>query len=273
LVPGLSNATSMVHAPTNDFHDLPVSNEPLTTTPATTLETKYSKSVYQKCTVKNENEQAPPNQGTKDLYIPITLFPGTNLFRIRQINGNPDSRAIMIATSLANRPIPTFILAGQRRRGKPLPKKQPPFAAPFLLAKKPKKGIRICYDYRELNSVTVKNWYLLPLIREILNQISRAKYYTKLNIIAAFNKIRITKGYEWKIAFITRFGLFEIIIMPFGLCNALANFQNYINQLLWNILDKYYITYFDDVFIYFNSRIEHYEHVRKMVKRLLDTEL
>jgi hypothetical protein len=121
----------MVHAPTNDFHDLPVPNEPLTTTPATTLETKYSKSVYRKCTVKNENEQALPNQETKNLYIPMTLFPETNFFRTRQINGNPDSRAIMIATSLANRPIPTFILAGQRRRGKPLPKKQPLLAAPL----------------------------------------------------------------------------------------------------------------------------------------------
>jgi hypothetical protein len=72
-----------------------------------------------------------PNQETKNLYIPITLSPETNPFRIRQINGNPDSRAIMIATSLANQSVPTFILANQRRRGKPLPKKQPPLAAPL----------------------------------------------------------------------------------------------------------------------------------------------
>jgi hypothetical protein len=69
-------------------------------------------------------------------------------------------------------------------------------AAPFLLAKKPEKGIRICHNYRGLNNVTIKNRYLLPLIRETLDQISRAKYYTKLNIIATFNKIRITKGHE-----------------------------------------------------------------------------
>jgi hypothetical protein len=121
----------MVHAPTNDFHDLPVPNEPLTIIPAIILETKYSRSIYRKCTIEDENEQAPPNQGIKDLYIPMILSPGTNSFRIRQINSNPDSRAIIIATSLINRPIPTFILAGQRRRGKPLPKKQPPFAAPL----------------------------------------------------------------------------------------------------------------------------------------------
>jgi hypothetical protein len=62
----------------------------------------------------------------------MTFFSGTNLFRIRQINDNPDSRAIIIATSPANRPIPIFILANQRRREKPLLKKQPPLAAPLL---------------------------------------------------------------------------------------------------------------------------------------------
>jgi hypothetical protein len=69
-------------------------------------------------------------------------------------------------------------------------------AAFLLLAKKSKKGIRICHDYRKLNSVTIKNRYPLPLIREILDQIFRAKYYTKLDIIAAFNKIRIAEGHE-----------------------------------------------------------------------------
>jgi hypothetical protein len=113
----------------------------------------------------------------------------------------------------------------------------------------------------------------LPLIRETLNQIFCAKYYTKLNIIAAFNKIRIAKGHEWKTAFITRFGLFETVVMPFSLCNTLANFQNYINQLLWNIFNKYCIAYFDDIFIYSNSRAEHHEYVREMVKRLLDAKL
>jgi hypothetical protein len=121
----------MVQAPTKDFHDLPVPDEPSTTTPAIILETKYSRLIYRKCTAEDENKQAPPNQGTKDLYIPITLFPETNPFCTRQINGNPDLRAIIIVTSPASRPVPTSILAGQRRRGKPLPKEQPFFAAPL----------------------------------------------------------------------------------------------------------------------------------------------
>jgi hypothetical protein len=131
LVPDLSNAALMVQAPTKDFHDLPVPDEPLITTPAIILETKYSKSIYRKCTAKDENKQALPNQRTEDLYIPIIFFPGTNLFCTRQIGGNPDLRAMIIATSLANRPVPISILADQRRRGKPFLKEQPLFAAPL----------------------------------------------------------------------------------------------------------------------------------------------
>jgi hypothetical protein len=70
----------------------------------------------------------------------------------------------------------------------------------------------------------VKNRYPLPLIKETLKKVSRAKFFIKLNIIAAFNKLRITNGEEWMIAFATRFGLYEYLVMPFGLYNALATF-------------------------------------------------
>ena len=68
--------------------------------------------------------------------------------------------------------------------------------APLLLATKPGSGIRICYDYRGLNIVTIKNRYLLPLIRKILDALYSTKYFTKLNVITTFNRIRITEGYK-----------------------------------------------------------------------------
>jgi len=99
-----------------------------------------------------------------------------------------------------------------------------PAAAPLLLTAKPGGEVRICYNYRGLNNVTIKNRYLLPLIRETLDALYGAKFYTKLNVIAAFNRIRIAEGYKWLTAFITRFGLYEIIVTPFGLYNAPATF-------------------------------------------------
>jgi len=71
-----------------------------------------------------------------------------------------------------------------------------PTIAPLLLAAKPKGGIRIYYDYRGLNNVTIKNQYLLPLIHKTLNALYGAKFYTKLNIIAVFNRICIAKGHK-----------------------------------------------------------------------------
>jgi len=125
-----------------------------------------------------------------------------------------------------------------------------PTIAPLLLTTKLKGGVRICHNYRGLNNVTIKNQYPLLLIRKILNALYSAKFYTKLNIIAMFNRIRIAKGYKWLIAFTTRFGLYKMLVTPFGLYNALAIFQNYINYILYNTLDNYCTVYLNNILIF-----------------------
>ena len=117
-------------------------------------------------------------------------------------------------------------------------------AAPLLLAKKPGGGIRVCVDYRGLNAVMAKNRYPIPLIRELL---CGAKYYTKLDVIAAFNRLRIVEGDEWKTAFLTRYRLYEYLVMPFGLQNAPAAFQHFVNSVLHKFLDKFASAYLDDI--------------------------
>ncbi|KAI1005422.1 hypothetical protein K3495_g2790 [Podosphaera aphanis] len=71
-----------------------------------------------------------------------------------------------------------------------------PAVSPVLFAKKPGGGLRFCVDYRALNAITIKNRYPLPLIQETLSRLSKAKFYTKLDVIAAFNQIRIAEGDE-----------------------------------------------------------------------------
>jgi transposase InsO family protein len=141
-------------------------------------------------------------------------------------------------------------------------------ASPVLLAKKPGGGVRVCVDYRGINNITLKNRYPLPLIRETLDSLCRAKIYTKLDVIAAFNRVRITQGHEWLTAFITRFGLYETLVTPFGLQGAPATFQHYINDVLYDILDKYATAYLDDILIYSRNEKEHIQHVREVLKRL-----
>ena len=82
-------------------------------------------------------------------------------------------------------------------------------AASVLFVRKPGGGLRFCVDYRGLNKITRKDRYPLPLIYETLRNIGRAKWYTKLDVIAAFHKIRVADGDEWKTAFRTRYGLYE----------------------------------------------------------------
>ena len=148
-----------------------------------------------------------------------------------------------------------------------------PCAAPLMLAAKPGGGVRVCQDYRGLNNITIKNRYPLPLVRETLDSLGKAKFFTKLDIIAAFNKLRIAEGDEWKTAFITRFGLFETLVTPFGLCNAPSSFQHYINHTLFDILDRFCTAYLDDVLVYSATREEHRNHVREVVRRLRDAGL
>ncbi|KAI0991773.1 hypothetical protein K3495_g16414, partial [Podosphaera aphanis] len=135
-----------------------------------------------------------------------------------------------------------------------------PAASPLLVAKKPGGGIRICHDFRGINNLTLKNRYPLPLIKETLDLVCNAKIFTKVDVISAFNRIRIKEGQEWLTAFITRFGLYEQLVTPFGLCGAPGIFQRYINDILYDLLDNCVTAYLDDVLIYSSNRKEHIEH-------------
>lgn len=93
-----------------------------------------------------------------------------------------------------------------------------PANAPVLFVKKPGGGLRFCVDYRGLNSIIKRDRYPLPLIKETLQQLSKARYFTKLDVCTAFHRLRIRPGDEWKTAFRTRYGQYEWLVMPFGLC-------------------------------------------------------
>ncbi|KAI0994896.1 hypothetical protein K3495_g13285 [Podosphaera aphanis] len=148
-----------------------------------------------------------------------------------------------------------------------------PAAAPVLFVKKANGELRFCIDYRGLNAITIRNRHSLPLISETLSQLSKAKYYTKLDVISAFNKLRIKEGDEWKAAFTCRYGLFEPLVMPFGLCNGPASFQAYINHALQGFLDQFCTAYMDDILIYSENLNDHRGHVCKVLQRLRETGL
>ena len=144
-----------------------------------------------------------------------------------------------------------------------------PAGAPILFDKKPDGSLRLWVDYWGLNNLTIKNRYPLPLIGESLDRLGRAKRFTQLDLTSAYHRMRIKEGDEWKTAFRTRYGHFEYQVMPFGLSNAPASFQGYINKILAEKLDIFVIVYLDDIFIYTEDQSQgHVEAVRWVLEIL-----
>jgi hypothetical protein len=148
-----------------------------------------------------------------------------------------------------------------------------PAASPVLFVKKPDGGLRFCVDYRGLNNITVKDRYPLPLIKESLNNLKGMRYFSKIDIVAAFNNVRVKEGQEYLTAFRTRFGLYESLVMPFGLTGAPATFQRFINDTLREYLDVFCTAYLDDILIYSKTRKEHENHLRQVLLALRDAGL
>jgi hypothetical protein len=146
-------------------------------------------------------------------------------------------------------------------------------SSPVLFVKKPGGGLRVCVDYRALNEITVKDRYPLPLTKESLNQLKGMKWFSKIDIISAFNNLRIKEGQEHLTAFRTRFGLYESLVMPFGLTGAPATFQRFMNDNLKDYLDIFCTAYLDDILIYSKTRKEHVQHVCLVLDRLKEAGL
>ncbi|KAJ1573261.1 hypothetical protein NDA12_005891 [Ustilago hordei] len=148
-----------------------------------------------------------------------------------------------------------------------------PAQSPVLFVPKKDGGLRLCVDYRGLNEITVKNRAPLPLIKEQLFLLRKARIYTKLDLRAAYNLIRIAKGDEWKTAFGTQLGLYEYLVMPFGLANALAHFQSFINDIFRDIIGIYVVVYLDDFLIFSDTEEAHVKHVTEVLTRLRSNRL
>ena len=112
-----------------------------------------------------------------------------------------------------------------------------------------------------LNEGTIKNAYPVPLISSLIDRLKGATIFTKLDLRAGFNNIRIREGDEWKAAFNTPEGLFEPTVMFFGLCNAPATFQSMMDYVFRDMLDEGWLAiYIDDILIFSSDITEHHNH-------------
>jgi len=161
----------------------------------------------------------------------------------------------------------------QLRKSYIRPSKSPQTSPVFFVGKKDSSK-RIVMDYYSLNSQTVKNNYLLPLIIELIDNIGSKKVFTKMDLQWGFNNIRIKKGDEWKRAFMMHIGFFEPTVMFFGIINLPATFQAMMNEILRDLINKGKVAVFvDDVLIGTETEEGHNEIIEEILRRLEENDL
>jgi len=134
--------------------------------------------------------------------------------------------------------------------------------------------LRLVQDYCALNAITIKNRYLFPLISELISQLCRAKYFTKLDVQWGFNNVHIKPRDEWKAAFRTNCGLFEPLMMFFGMTNSPATFQTMINDIFRTLIAKgIVVVYLDDILIFTKTEKEHKQAVQRVLEILVEHKL
>ncbi|WVZ76143.1 LOW QUALITY PROTEIN: hypothetical protein U9M48_024141, partial [Paspalum notatum var. saurae] len=142
-----------------------------------------------------------------------------------------------------------------------------PWAFPILFVDKKDGSRRMCVDYRALNDVTIKNKYPLPRIDDLFDQLQGACVFSKIDLRSGYHQMKIRPSDIPKIAFITRFGLYEYTVMSFGLTNAPAYFMNLMNKVFMEYLDKFVVVFIDDILIYSKMEEEHEEHLRLILQK------
>jgi hypothetical protein len=116
-----------------------------------------------------------------------------------------------------------------------------PCGSPIVLVLKKDGTWRMCIDFQASNKITVKNKYPLPRIDDLLDQLKNVVYFTKLDLRSGYHQIIIVESDIWKISFNTKQGLFEWLVMPFGLCNAPKTFMRVMNDVFRPYIDEFFI--------------------------------
>ena len=146
-------------------------------------------------------------------------------------------------------------------------KSKSPWSSPVVIAKKKDGGIRFCCDYRLLNRKTVADKHPLPRVQEALDDLVGSNLFTVVDFSRAYYQGFLTPDSRAKTAFVTPWGFFEWVRIPFGLTNAVAAFQRFMEETLEEVRGEFALPYLDDTIIYSKVVSEHIDHIRQVLRK------
>lgn len=146
------------------------------------------------------------------------------------------------------------------------------WAAPIVLVPKKDSSLRLCVDYRRLNTVTPTDAYPMPRIEDLIDQFGKAKFITTLDLTRGYLQVPVAKEDRQKTAFITPFGLYQFRVMPFGLSGAPSTFQRMMDKLIQG-MESHAGAYLDDLVVFSETWAEHLSHLQEVLSRLRVAEL